>query len=258
MRKIFALFVLAAALVSGCVLFPAVEGSGFLTDTEYAFTGFTSVSIEQTCKLVIVPDSVYSVSVTCDDNIVSYLDVTLTGGEVEIGLKDWTNYRNVTFNAEVHMPALDGLALSGASEARVQSGFASGAGLGVTISGDSSVEMDALSCGGFTADISGASSLAATALSASSLDVVLSGMSDITASGTAPSMSINASGMSTAHLLNVASSSADVVLSGMSEAWLNVPGTIRLEASGDSTLYFQGSPSFVILELSGGSSISKL
>lgn len=258
MRKILAMFIIAASALSGCVLFPAVEGSGFLTDTGYSFTGFSRVSIEQTCRLVIVPDAVYSVTVTCDDNIVPYLDVSLTGGEVQIGLKDWTNYRSVTLNAEVHMPALDGLALSGASEARVQNGFASGADLGVTISGASAVELDGLSCRNFTADISGTSTLAATALSASALDVILSGMSDITASGSAPSLSINASGMSTAHLLGMISADADVILSGMSEAWLNVPGTIRLNASGDSTLDYQGSPTFQILELSGGSTIRKL
>lgn len=255
MRKISLLIVLAAAVFAGCGLF-GVEGSGYIVDNEYAFTDFTKISADHAFKLTIVPDTVYSVTVTCDDNIVSYLDVLQRDDGIEIGLKDWNNYYNVTLSAEVHMPAMNALALSGASGARVSEGFSSAAAVTVLASGASSVEILGLTCGSIRMELSGASDLTASAVSAGSLDAVLSGASDISASGAVTTESVNASGASHARLLDMAATSAGVILSGASDAWIDVGGgVITLSASGASTLYYAGTPVFGYQELSGGSGI---
>ena len=256
MRKIAVIVVLAATVLAGCELFGGIEGSGYVVSTDFAFTDFTRVSADHGFKLTIVPDAEYSVTVMCDDNIVSYLDVLQREDGIEIGLKNWNSYYNVTLNAEVHMPAMSVLTLSGGSGARVQTGFVSTSDLDVVASGGSTAEISGLTCGRFHVDGSGGSVLTVSALEASSLEGILSGGSDLTAAGVTGAESVNASGGSQAHLLGMAATGATMVLSGGSEAWVDVGGgMITLTASGGSMLYYTGAPTFTIVELSGGSGI---
>jgi hypothetical protein len=237
-RSILFLCTAAVALLAGCDMFPLVQGSGYLTATTYDFTGFTSIAATQECRVHVVPDAAYSVRVTCDDNLLPYLQVRRSSaGSVLIGLAQGNNYHGIMFNAEVHMPVLVGLDLSGASEARVDSGFASTQALDVTLSGGSLVDIKGLSCSAVNADVSGASSLSI--------------------GGTTASETVAVSGASSAGLLACAAARATVVVSGASEAWINA-GQISLSASGASTLYYLGNPSIQTNNLSGVSQLVKV
>jgi len=240
MKKIIRMLC-AAVLVfaAGCSFFPAIDGSGFPKTTSFDSTGFVNLAVEHPFKVRIVPDTVFSVSVTCDDNIVPYLVVELGTDTLKLSLMDGYTYRHVILAAEVHMPALTGLAMSGASEAHIDAGFVSSEPLSVTLSGASTAEFAAVVCGPFTTSVSGAST--------------------VTASGSTNAESLNVSGASGAHLQSLVATQASVQLSGSSKSWVNVGnGQITLTASGASTLYYVGSPTFVIDELSGGSGIQKL
>jgi hypothetical protein len=237
-RSLLALCAAVVALLVGCDFFPLVQGSGYLTTTSYAFSGFSTITATQACKVHVVPDTMYSVRVTCDDNIVPYLEVRRNGaGSVLIGLAQGNNYHGITFNAEVHMPVLVGLDLSGASEARAESGFSSTQPLEVTLSGASLVDIKGLTCGPVNADISGASSL--------------------TVSGTAGSETLFVSGASTANLLACAVTRTTVAVSGASQAWVNA-SEITVSASGASTLYYLGNPSIQTNNISGASLLVKV
>jgi len=228
----------AATLLDGCDFLPLVQGSGHLTTMTYAFTGFSTITAAQGCRVHMVPDTMYSVSVTCDDNLFSSLDVRMNGAvSVLIGLAQGKNYRDITFNAEVHMPVVVGLDLSGDSEARVDSGFASTQSVYVTLSGASLADIKGLSCSAVNADISGASSLSI--------------------GGTTASEAVIVSGASTVSLLACAATRAAVSVSGASVAWINA-GQISFSASGASTLYYLGSPSIQTNNLSGASQLVRV
>jgi hypothetical protein len=260
MKKNILLLCAAVALAAaGCSFYPAVEGSGFPKTTTYNSIGFTKLAVQYPFKVRIVPDAAFSVAVTCDDNIVPYLIVEKGTDTLRVSLLDGYNYRNVILAAEVHMPALAGVSLSGAAEARMDGGFASAAPLSVTLSGASAVDIAALSCGAFSADISGASTFSAQSFSSSSLSAVVSGGSTISASGTTAGETLAVSGASTVHFQSLTGTHAGVNLSGASRAYINVGnGPITLTASGLSTLYYTGNPTFTINELSGGSTILRL
>jgi len=228
-----------AVVVSGCMFFPCVSGSGIAETRAYGLSDFTKIEANQSFAVTIVPDASYSVQVTFDDNLAQYLSVSRSGsGVLCIELVPGNTYVNVTLNAVVHMPALSSIDLSGASKATVQEGF-SPSSLAVELSGASSANIANITAGALSVDLSGASSL--------------------TAAGTAVSETVHASGASAAHLLGCATSAADVTLSGASRAWIAAgTGTISLSASGASTLYYSGSPSLTIRNLSGASSIQKV
>ena len=238
--KRIAVLVALAALLAGCMFFPMVEGSGILRTSAYPLAGFSKISADQVCRLHVVPDTVFSVTVTCDDNLRPYLEVRQNGFDsVEIGLRQGYSYRNVTFAADVHMPVLIGLDLSGASEARVEPGFSSSLPISLTASGASLIDITGLACGSITADLSGASSLSVT--------------------GAAVDMSVVASGASSANLQGCAAGGANVSLSGASICRVDVgTGLITIAASGASTLYYKGSPTFSVLNLSGASRVVKV
>jgi hypothetical protein len=228
----------AVALLIGCDFFPLVQGSGYLTTSTYNFTDFSTITATHACRVHVVPDAVYSLRVTSDDNLLPYMDVRRNGaGSVLIGLAQGYNYHGITFNAEVHMPVLVGLDLSGASEARVDTGFASTQSLEVTLSGAGFADIKGLSCAAVNADLSGASSLSI--------------------GGTTGSETVIVSGASTANLLACAATRATVAVSGASEAWINA-NQISLSASGASTLYYIGSPLIQTNNLSGASVLVKV
>jgi hypothetical protein len=231
--KCFIPAVCAAALLAGCHMIPVVRGSGYLATTTYDFTGFSTIAAGQACRVHVVPDTAYSVRVACDDNLLSALDVRRNGaGSVLIGLAQGSTYHGITFNAEVHMPVLAGLDLSGGSEARVDSGFTSTLSLDVTLSGASLVEIRGLSCSAVNADLSGASSLSI--------------------GGTTATETVFVSGASTASLMGCAAARATISLSGASDAWINAT-QISLSTSGASTLYYLGAPSIQTNNVSGTS-----
>ncbi len=241
MKRIMLVVCAAAAIVlAGCQLFDPVRGSGSLVTTPFDVGTFSRIEASHQCTLHVAADDATSLEVTCDDNLYEYLVVERTGTDsVSIGLKPGFWYQGITFTVEVRMPSLAGLELSGASEADVEPGFSSTLPLELTLSGASSADLPSIACGALRADVSGASVL--------------------TLSGTAASERLDISGASEVHLLDCDAPAAIVNLSGASQGWLDVGGgTLDLEASGASTLYYRNAPSWGTLALSGGSRIVKL
>jgi hypothetical protein len=230
----------AVALLAGCsFLFPTVVGSRSLVSSGYGFTGYNRVTASQTFRVSVIADTAYSVQVTCDDNVIDHLIVRQIGTAIELSLDQGFNYVGVTASAVVHMPALAGLDLSGATQAVVDPGFSSTGPLSVSISGASTANLKGIACGPVTVDISGASGV-----------VVV---------GTASMVRLSVSGASTADLRACVGTGADVSMSGASQAYVNVgSGVLSFAVSGASTLFYTGSPVLQLRDLSGTSRIVKL
>jgi hypothetical protein len=230
--------VLLAAL-AGCMLLPSVTGSGTLIRTVHPSTGFNGIQASHAFQVRVVPDSICSVSVTCDDNLLPYLLVQNSGTSLRLGLVDGYNYLGVTLLAEVHMPAVAVIDASGASTVRADSGIASPGRLTVMLSGASVCEAPGISCGDATFAVSGASRASFT--------------------GTAGVLTLVVSGASQANLLDCAATAARVTVSGASEVWVDVGAQpLDLDASGASTLYYGGTPALAVHSLSGGSRLVKV
>jgi hypothetical protein len=249
----------ALLTLAGCFIFPTVEGSGFLTTTAYNYSGFTKVDAAYCFKVSIEPGPVFSIEVFSDDNLVQYLDVRQDSGSLILALMPGYNYINTTLTAEVHMPVLSGITLSGASESRAASGFPSTQNMKLVLSGASTAELQTLDCGSLSIDASGASEVEIGGLSADSLDIEASGASSLEIEGSVGSETVDASGASEARLIDCPADHASVTVSGASKCWVDVPdGTISLDASGGSILYYSGDPVFSTLIVSGGSQVIKL
>lgn len=226
---------LLIALLVGCTEM-LTTGSGDVVTLEKSFRDFEEVEISSAFTVDIRQGDRYSVIIRVDDNLERYLDVTKIGKTLRIGLKPGAfSFHHVTLEAEITMPVLTGLGLSGASEASI-SGFESSKA--------------------FTADLSGASSLEGE-LEAGDVDLDVSGASDVTLRGSGSDLTAEASGASSIDLSEFAVEDARLDLSGASDITVNSSGKLDVEASGASDVYYLGEPTIGNLETSGASSIAR-
>lgn len=177
----------------------------------------------------------FSVVIRVDDNLVQYLQVAKEGNTLKIGLKPGYSVRNATLQAEVTMPELTGLDLSGGSHATITD-FKSTKALDVDLSGGSHLRGD---------------------IEAGNASFDLSGGSDVTLSGLGQNVTIDASGSSEVDLADFPVADVNVEVSGGSEATVKPSGRLDADASGGSDVYYLGNPTLGKIGTSGSSSVER-
>ena len=226
---------LAVLLLTGCGT-RTITGSGNVATQEQAITGFDQVSISHSFEANISQGDTFSVVVRVDDNLVEYLEVVKQDDTLKIDLiPDTPNILRATMQAEITMPELVGLDVSGASHVTI-TGFESARDLVVDLSGSSQLRGD---------------------VKAGDASFDLSGSNDVILTGSAQNMMIKAAGSNDVDLADFPVVDASVDLSGSSEVTVNLSGRLDLDASGSSTLYYLGNPRLGNMDLSGSSSIEQ-
>ena len=210
-------------------------GSGNLETEEYTFANFTKVEISTAFEFEIQQSSSYNISVTADDNVMDYVQVSKDGQTLKIGLGTVPWFGPLTLRASVTMPQLDGLTVSGASRGDVYD-FSSTEDVNITVSGASRVNGD-ITAGNIEFDISGAST--------------------VQLEGSANDMVAGVSGASRFNLGSFIVNNADVSLSGASSGTINLNGRLDANISGASRLSYIGEPTMGTINTSGASTLSK-
>jgi hypothetical protein len=226
------LVTLLALGLAGCFPLTPVTGSGRTETRSFDLSGFTKVEGANAFQINIQQGDQFSVKVTADDNLWDRLDVSQSGQTLRVGLKPGMFVTRAQLQADVTMPSLNGLGLSGAARASLQ-GFKDAAPqLSLSASGASQIDGE-MNGGATTIDLSGASR--------------------VVPRGASQSVVVSASGASTADLTNFPVDRADVRLSGASNATVPVKSTLDYDLSGASNLTYTGSPSIGRSQTSGAS-----
>lgn len=231
--------VLVIAMLAGCTFNTAnvVTGSGRTTTKDYDFSGFTKVDIGSAFESAITRGDGYKTSVTIDDNLVDYLDVRQDGDTLRIGLKPRLSlgFRNVTLKAQITMPDVQGLNLSGATRTNI-TGFSNTKPVTVDVSGASQLRGD---------------------ITAGQMQMQASGASTVEITGSTGPLAVEASGASTVRLDNFKSTDTTVKASGASNVTVNASGKVTGNASGASSVSYVGNPASVQVDTSGASSVKQ-
>jgi hypothetical protein len=216
----------------------ALRGSGNVVSEQMVFADFTTVEAQNAFGVTMTQSDSFAVTVRADDNIMDLVDVSKVGDTLRLRLERGVSLRgNVTLEADITMPKLDGLNLSGASSASV-SGFRSSGSLDIETSGASRLDGD---------------------LEAGDVGIEASGASSVVLEGSATGLTIDGSGASRLDLADFTVNAAEVRLSGASEATLRVLERIaRVDVSGASRLRYLGDPTLSDVSTSGGSSVDKV
>jgi hypothetical protein len=192
MKTTLAIFLsILVALTAACS--QVTSGSGEIVSQEMDLTGFDQLDISQGFNVEVNQGDEFSVVVRIDDNIVEYLQVEKTGDTLKIRLEGNRIYDASTLQAEVTMPSLTGLEVSGGSV--------------------------------------------------------------VTVSGTGDEISIDASGGSDANLTSFSVVNANIGASGGSQVTINASGILNVDASGNSHVYYLGSPTMGQIETSSFSGV---
>jgi len=226
---------LTVILLAGCGL-RTISGSGNVVTQEEAITAFDKVDISHAFHVDISQGDTFNVVVRVDDNLVKYLHVGKVGNTLQIGLvPNPPNIRSATLQAEVTMPELTGLELSGASHVTT-TGFDSAQALVVDASGASVLRGD---------------------IQAGDVRFGLDGSSEVILTGSVENVTIKASGSSDADLSALSVVDANVEADGKSQVTVNASGKVDVNASNGAKVTYLGNPTLGRMETSGAASIEQ-
>jgi len=209
---------------------------GDLKTEEMVFSDFTEVEVGWAFEVNITQSSSFNVVIFADEKIIDHVEVTQTGKTLTIGFEQGINPGALFRKAEITMPELDKLFLSGATR-----GTANGFSNSNT----------------FVLGLSGASSLEVTNINVGNAEIELSGASTLNARGTSNDLSSLVTGASKLDLSNFPVNHVDIDVSGASRATINVEGVLDFDVSGDSILEYIGEPIMGDINLSDSSTLKK-
>ncbi len=237
MGKLHSLFIslLAFGLVA-CSQSEAFTGSGNLVTRQEEIADFSGITASNGFQVTVTPGADFRVEVRVDDNIEQFLIVRKDGDFLKLALDTFRpdNLRQVTLEADVAMPALQQVTLSGASS--------------LVLAEPAEVET-------FLATLSGNSRLGGT-VEASTVEIGLSGDSATDIGGQAEVLTVKAAGRSRADMATLIAREAAVDISGDSRATVNVNGRLDAEATGSSQLRYRGEPTLGDVITRGGASVA--
>jgi hypothetical protein len=237
-------------ITTGCAV---INGSGNVIMREFDYTDFTKLEVGYAFNAEITRADSYTVKISLDDNLFDYLIVEQSDDTLRITMKPGNVYSKTQQRAEITLPDLERLELSGASKAQVND-FTSSHYLEMDISGASHAEISNVVCGDAYLEISGASKIEGTF---TMNDVVfhVSGASSVELEGSAENMALEASGASQVDLSDFTIVNAGIELSGASRATVNASGQISGDLSGASLLEYLGDATLGTFSSTGGSEI---
>ena len=145
---------IVTALLASCGLVSPLTGSGNVVTHEETITGFDRLDVSQGFQVDVRQGDTFSVVIRVDDNVVEHLRVVKQGSTLKIGLEQTRSYSDVSLQAEITMPELVGLDLSGGSRVAVSG---SGEDISIDASGGSGADLAAFTVVNANVDASGGS-----------------------------------------------------------------------------------------------------
>ena len=246
------LILIMAIFMPACSRLIYVTGTGNATGKPYSLSDFSEIEVSGAFEIAITPSSSYGVSIETQESLFDYINISQTGKTLKIGLKPVT-YEKANFKANVSLPLLGRLDLSGASHGSAL-GFKSGEDFELTSSGAGNLVMD-IEAGAARITLSEASK-AAGHLKAADVNTNISGASRLELSGSVDKLILNVSEASEASLPDFIAQNAEVILGGASKSSINVAGKLDVDITGESSLEYSGNPILGKVSVTGASSFN--
>lgn len=224
---IFILFVVTV-LATGCAgdQLPdnrvTIIGSGNMVSQEAALADFNRLEVGFAFDVTVRQGEAYKVLASVDDNLADYLYLANEGGTLQIGLKPDFAYDipAATMRAEVIMPRLAGVTMTGSSHATL-------------------IDLEATTA--FAAELSGSSALEGS-LKSGVATFTLSGSTLARLSGAGERVTIDICGNSVIDLRSFQVEDAEVDASCNSTVLLNLAGKLIADASQYARVTYRGQP----------------
>jgi hypothetical protein len=236
-RSFFLLLSLLSLFFSACDTFgERIEGNGNVQSVSRPSGRFSGVQVSSNINLHIKQDSIWSVRIVTDDNLMDLIETTVHDNVLHIEVQDNYNLEpSKSVDVYVTAPEFRRIGASGATEV--------------------TSENKIVSSGTFDIDVSGASNITID-LKAPRVEAGISGASKATLRGETRDISLNGSGASEFRCFELLAENADIDVSGSSNADVYASVSLKAEASGASDVRYKGSPT-VNANTSGAGSVAK-
>lgn len=246
-------------LMSGCIQVvvdgDGITGSPNLVTKEFDFSDFSEVEIGSAFEIDIVQSDTSSITITLNENLFEYLDISQSGETLRILMETDQNYRHATRSATITIPRLRTLKLLGAVQAKV-TGFSTDQAMDFLVVGASTLELVNVEAGHTRFDITGAGR-AVGSIKMDDGDFEVSAASTIELEGESTHMELSVIAASTARLENFSVKTAEVRVIAASNAAVEVSDRLDIEVTGASRLVYGGDASLGSIEVSGGSTFNR-
>jgi len=156
-------------ILSGVILID----SGKLQTQQKNLSDFTIINIQSGFQAQISQGDSYNVSITADNNVINRIDVSQTGNTLTIGLQLASIFNIGTLKAQITMPDLQEIHLSGGANANV-AGFVMAHDFSVSESGGSTLRVEG-QANGLSASCSGGSGLQLSDFKVDTATIIMSG-----------------------------------------------------------------------------------
>jgi hypothetical protein len=239
MKKIYTLMFALAGMYA-VVTLPACnmackQGSGKMATETRKLVGFSKLDISGSYNVVIKQDSVSSVSVTADDNLMQDIKTDVSGDKLRISSKD-NICSSGRFVLNINLRDLSAIKTSGA----------------VDIESDGKLVAKDL-----VIDLSGATKMTLN-LNANNVNITGSGLTELNLTGQASSHTIELSGAGHVNALDFIVAKYTIETSGASSFKINVLNELNVNSSGASDIEYRGNPKTIHNDKSGAGSLKKV
>lgn len=251
-----------AAVLGLLVLFSAcrkITGEGPVVTESRQASGFTGIDLEVSGSLHFVPDSVYSVQISAQKNILDIIKTPVDDGVLSIGFRGNPRVRShEPIVVEVHAPDIVKLGISGSATLYIDKPFYP-AHLDMDISGSGDLLGDTVrSAGKISFHLSGSGSLTLPYLEGDILEANISGSGRVRVdSGRVDSEQLHISGSGDFRLAGVEARTATVHSSGSGNAELYLTQQLDVNISGSGMVYYRGNPR-ITAQISGSGKVHPL
>ena len=212
------------------------EGSD-VTETR-PITDVTRLNFSQNTEVYLTQGTTPELRLEAPRNVLDVLRAETVGGELRVVAAPGVRLNlEHPVRAYVTLPALTALTGSGTTRFNGTTPWTV-ADLALTLSGESTADLALTATGALRTDASGASR--------------------VTLRGTAGQQTVQLSGASSLDAFNLTHTGANIDASDASQVRLTVSTALGVRASGASEVYYQGSPTLTMLEVSGGSRLVKV
>jgi hypothetical protein len=238
MKRIALVFAFVPFLISSCHFINEhrIKGNGNIKTETRAAGNFNSIDVGGNIEVYVRQDSVRSVKIEADENLMQYIIIKNDGDRLVIEPKDGSNLSgSKDIKVYVSSPVFTKLEVSGASGITSET-VLSGDKIYIDVNGASKANLD---------------------LKSPSVSVDLSGASHASLRGQAKDLHIDSEGASHANAFALLSENADVDASGASSAEVFASVSIKADASGASHIRYKGGANYSG-NSSGASDISKV
>jgi len=230
--KQFIFFSVLLFAATGCFDDIAIHGNGIAATEERLVSAFDKVKSAGDFEIHITKGDVSEVVINADQNIISYIETSVSENTLLIDIPGWHNVINkLPMKVYITIPTLTG----------------------VKQSGSGNITTDYFSCDNMELFISGSGSIS-TAVNANSVDASISGSGWMKISGDANQSNLSISGSGNIGSYNLLVNSCNANISGSGNIQVNSVKSILAKISGSGNIYYTGNP-IIEINISGSGKV---